>query len=622
MAILNPCFYVERSIDAGVTWELVAIVPRDGSGSYSYQDGGLLPATSYQYRVQAQGGGYSSYSATDTESTEGLYPPPTGMGESTLRVVVGLDADLSYTEAMFIPLRYAADATSELVSLEFSENTHGCEAAIFELETDRINALKWLDRKTHQTQIISRFGQVVWQGPVDSVGVTDNGVSVNSLGAFALLNNAYEAAFFSTKKTENFLLIQETFAPASNNKPELFVTNNQSQLYLSTKKNTVYYGAYARWGMMPPAGYTSEWVEFVSFDYDVQMLTTDGGYGTVKLSSQQRAGDGNWATQTLHWTLTGDGTNQTGTVSVQFSTGTREGLVFEYHPADSLTAYTTETGTEYMKITNLRVRGTGVSTSPISYPVNTMINRLFGGGPTYESLGYENVYMTNMPTDDVEEYIIDWELKGNVARYLSDTYNLEFAIWADRTLVVWPNGEFSHVWYADPNSVTLENDSEGEYSHVFPIFNVSDEATHIAVSTTGYNTTDPFWSVARTNDERYSRYRAALLDTQLSDRYDALTAGETWLEANDTNAPRASVKINFVRYASGGVAPAHEVRPNDFVVIRGVDNLLSGSSDSTLIYKIGRKIFNGMTGNVDIELINVMPKLSSVIPSVTPAKRS
>ena len=237
------------------------------------------------------------------------------------------------------------DLTPFVTSCSLGTNKHGdtqisCDLAIRSLR----DAFDLYEARGTPHLALVEHGIVVGEGRVEDRAIGDGTVRLTALGYQRSLSDMPYTALWSSTSVADWRPILTT--EQSGNYPDRYEFDTQNRLFISPKKNETFGSSTYQGGLTfeTPDG-SSRTIVGISYDFAL-LLPTDWSYQVV---TQNRDFSG----RTQLYTVAASGSLITGSKNDAFTGAHR--IEFSIFDAGADTAHASETGDNYLRITNLRV---------------------------------------------------------------------------------------------------------------------------------------------------------------------------------------------------------------------------------------------------------------------------
>lgn len=248
------------------------------------------------------------------------------------------------------------DASPFVEDASFSTNEHGFEKLSTTIPRRMADAFRFYDQAGLIYVGIFDGSQIVWEGrledPAVVAGDRGSGLKIQALGAWrSFMDDRYTALWSSTSVAEWRVLTEiDTAALANPATPGRFTHDTQNRIYIAPQKNaTVGNTGVTKRGMVgyfaPDLGTRD--IIGASFDF-VFVVPAANWRAIFQAHNTGFTGTAN------PWLITSAGAGTTtGTIHVTFAAAKIVNFTMDFNAAD--TVFAGETGSAYLRITNLRI---------------------------------------------------------------------------------------------------------------------------------------------------------------------------------------------------------------------------------------------------------------------------
>lgn len=442
-----------------------------------------------------------------------------------------------------------ADWSGQAREVTFETGEHGFASLSAVVALPIVKAFEIYSGRVVPHLVLSDGAAVAWEGRVEDVAITNEGLRVGALGYWrALRDLPYTALWQDTSTARWETLTSDDVGEAL---PARFEGDNNNRLYLAPMKDETF-GSATAWGMW---GYqiphrSARQIVSVSFDY---VLVAPSGW---RATLTRR--DDDWGALSSVWTLDGNGATQSG--SQALSVSACDGLAFTLFYNDAAAAYTGETGGAYLRITSLKVKTTTsasltadeIATALAAFVSGVNVTQLDDGAGWIEIPGVDL-------GDELYEDADPAEVLTRLAAIGDDQTpprRWEVGVWEGRRLHLRPRGQYGRTWYVDIADLTLERTLDSLTNSAYALYSSGGRRTA---------TVDDSDSVAVNGLTRRGYVRAETSSATLAE-----TQRDAFLDDAAGGRPRAEIATRGIYDASGARWPRWAARAHDTVVVRNL----------------------------------------------------
>jgi hypothetical protein len=428
-----------------------------------------------------------------------------------------------------------------------------------------------------------------WEGRLEDIAIVPGGVQLGALGAWRAMGDVPYTSLWSVTGTGGWREILTTEMAARF--PERYHIDKNNRLFLAPTKNAVFSNSFHIGSVVyQPPDRGLRQIASISFDYELLMPAN-----WVALC---RLINSDWTTETGMWSLTATGVLQSGTVSVN---GTpRDWVHFSlFNNTGAGYTYTGETGANYLKITNIRIKTTTASTvlaSDIAAALASYVN-----GVNSNQLN-SSTAMIEATTDDLQDEIYEDIYPADILDRLAFLHGYEVGVWENRQLYFRPKGSAGRHWYVDVTKIlnlqrSLENIRNSAYG-------VYQDANGRALRTAVTNDAN--------SQARLGIVRRAPVEVRTTSVTQAAVHRDVFLTDRANFQTRAEIEFETLEDEAGAEYPLYMMRAGDTVTMRNLPPVLSEAIDNIRTFLVGETEVNVEPGKQTT--INMRPE--SPVPTL------
>jgi len=472
-------------------------------------------------------------------------------------------------------------------------NTRGFESLTCFVPMTMQEAFRIYDRAGLPHVVASSHGGVVWEGRLEDVAITGDGIRLTAYGYQRALSDAPYTALWSKDTTADFKPISRLDVAARTDAfPERFSMNlDTNHIYISNVKNNTY-------GNTAPTevGYyvfsipDSSGRQIVAIDFDWELIGIDANW-----NASFRTLDSTYTTVATPWTQASNAGTQTGTQNLSSLTAADRCAFMLYRSAADA-AVASETGAISLRITNLRIKTTSTATvlaseiasALVSFVNTTNSTQLSSATGWIQSPGVDlknELYLHQNPSD-ILTYL------ANIGNSATPPIRYEWSVWEDRVLRFVPRSTYNRSWYVDASEVTIERTLDSLRNSAYGVYRTADGTE--ARTSTSSNT----FSIAR-----YAVTRRAAVSVNTASSTQAGIYRDAFLEDNKVPRPRVGLRFDELYDASGGRFPLWACRGGDTITIRNLPPSLSISIDRIRTFRVSETEYS-----LDNNILTVVPE--------------
>lgn len=438
--------------------------------------------------------------------------------------------------------------------------------------------------------------ETIWEGRVEDIGYDGLQLHVLAFGAWRALSDVPYNAFWSSTDMSQFVVVDDN--EIADALPGRFEFDVEGHLYIAPKhldgfKDDVV--AYLSWSGMDKS--RNDLVT-VSFDYELAAASPWKG----KLYST----DLDAGSLTEEWSLTGSGSLATGSQSITLAANAERILFGLVYDNAGLAEYTGETGDTYLRITNLRIKGTSASTVTPRAIIADVIAHVDEVNPGQLSANLALV-------DDIALDLLDYQSEDRYGVQVlqelaelgddgSPPQRMEVGVWDGRRVHYRVRGSQARTFYVDAAEMfvnrSIDKLHNGNYSRY----------------------KDQYRRVRRTStlidDASAARYGITRISEQSLNTTQAAEAEayrDQVVEYGRHITPDSEVKIPALYTANGSAVAKHNLRAGDTIVIRNIPPTASQDVDMIRRMRVDRTSYQVDTDELSVVLEFPRPRLEDLV---------
>ena len=493
-------------------------------------------------------------------------------------------------------LRMFSEIFPEIIGLNFTTNEHGFASCSFFIPMDLWRSFTFYDRPGLPYILISSNGMTVWEGRLEDVGIVNGGVRLGAFGYQRAMGDTPYTALWSMMSVADWLMTPETIANAN---PNLYQTDNNNRLFLGLNKNAVYLNNadIGSWTFLIP-NRSARQVQHVAFDYSYVLPTN----WTVRV----RVSDEDY-TNGVSYNITTTGGTASGSFAQDISANPRERISIQIlNSSGSNYTYAGETGANFLRVTNLRLK----STTSSSVYANEIAQALVAYINGINSSQLQNVTaLIELPALDLRDEIYEDALPSDILTklaFLGDNQapprQWEWGVWENRILHFRPRGSSGRAWYVDVSALEVERTIEALRNSAYAKYQDADNRVlRTAVSADAD-------SVAR-----YGLTRRGFVDVDTTSATQAGTHRDAFLQDRKDPIPRSAITFDAIYDASGARWPLYAPRSGDTLTIRNLPPTLGAGIDRVRTFRLARTEYDADSDVLHVEPESPLPRLEVLV---------
>lgn len=434
----------------------------------------------------------------------------------------------------------------------------------------------------------------VWSGRVERVGGGNDTVTMVARGPYSAFTDLdYTAVHAMSDATQFKPFGLALFAGGAFNPGWWVLASDDNGLYLSPRKGETHGGSTNNGSMYWMAPHRGNEIHSVTYTYE--FFAPVGWQAIVDGFDYTPSAAMTFVTRP--WTLNGNGAVQTGTTTQTFASSV-QAMAFTVRNTNAAAVLGVDTGTYYLKVTNITVWGG--SSSETSKTVVAAILADINTNNAGQVANTTVMVETAQPVTDACYYsaeIVDvlFDCFGGGD---SSGYPIEYGIWDDRVFFARRRGSYGRTWYVDESDVVPERGFEDVYNAIRGTWRDSFENV---VAGTEYvdALSQSHWGVVR-------RSRIETDTTRLTSA-DAVTQQES--RELSKVVPSVQARISSVVDGVGVEFPLYVVRACDNIVVRSME--YGDDSDSINAFRITHTRYSAASGKESLTIELESPRASS-----------
>ena len=435
--------------------------------------------------------------------------------------------------------------------------------------------------------VVSDGANPAWRGRVEDIAIQRGGVRVGAFGLSRAMDDTLYTALWSVTTSAGWQEVTDT--DLADRAPERYAIDNNNRLYLAlangeTYKNTVDIGelTYAI-----PHGSSRNIVAFAA-SYDAT-LPTDWQLRLIRC-------DDDFTNQTAIQTITGTGSNATGTITQTF-TGQARLLVQLRNNTGSDYTMTGTTGAFSARLTGLRIKSTTAATvlaSDIAAGLVASVQAV--------NAGQIDASMITATKTDLQDEIYQDQRPAAILDELALREGYEWGVDENGVFFFRPRGAVGRSLFVDAASVEFE-DSLGEVTNsVYARY--KDGNSRILRTAAAINSL---------SQGRYGITRQGSVSVNTTSATQAAAHRDAMLTDKSAYAIRAKVDFYGIYDSAGNRFAEWDVRPGDRVTIRNLSPILATDIDNIGAFRVDYSRYDTVSGALTLEPDAPIPTLVTLI---------
>ena len=488
-----------------------------------------------------------------------------------------------YTAAGY---RYETPARARNVRLSHTRKGPGALGAYFPMSLE--DAFKLYSHAGLLYAVAVEEGAVIWRGRVEDVKISNRGAEIQAFGLLSAFSDTLYTALWSRTSTADWREVTQD--DSANAQPQLYELDNNNRLYIAPRAGEAYTNNSdtGGWTFAIPHLSARDIAE-VEFTYSAT-LPTDWKLELVTATHAFGSGF-------TDWSLTGNGSNQTATVTETLTTASKRIIFRIYNSTGGTYTATGSTGDWFAKLTSIRVKTTTAATvlaSDIASALYSAIDTANSGQLAGSLVTASTVDLQDEVYEDMRPAaILDDLAFRSGAAWGVDVNGIFY--WQERSEVV-------NRYFVDALDIALERSLSGIYNKVYGIYN---DANGWALRTAAAEDTVSQSAYGLTREESIQADTTSA--TQAEAHRDALLADSAFYIV------RASIIFETIYDATGQRVSGAGIQGNDTVTIRNLPPQLATDLDELATFTIDTAEFDAETGKLQLQPALPIPTLVTLI---------
>lgn len=486
-----------------------------------------------------------------------------------------------------------ADLT-EARDVVFGTNEHGFAELRGRYPMSLHNAFTFYNQNDPPHLVVTDGLQTVYEGRLEDIGIDNTGLSFGAFGYWRAMSDLRISALFADSDLSNwFTLTPEEVAAVA---PERFEIDKYNRLYIAPRKGESFSSAAAHGSYgyrIPDLSITQ--IERIVFNYAFHMSSP----WKVKLSRCSA----DWTELSVVWTLTGNGSLQSGTAQAVNVTAC-DALRFTVYYDGTSTEYTGESGASYFRATNLIVSGFDDTVVYADDVIGSLVAAISARNPSQLSADVSQVMSPGLALSDARfEDVYPSDIVTRLASLGDDGTEPRpwmAAVWAGKRLQFSPRGEWSNHWYVDVTGLEIERSFQDVVNAAYGVYRENDRGNRRTAEAMAEGT------------YRSAVTRLAAVDTDTTSATVATAHRDAYLADSGDARPRARVRTTGLFDAMGAQYPLYRARAGDYLTLRNLPPEL-GDLDNLRTFRIGSTRYNAETDELEPEPEMAIPSLAVLV---------
>lgn len=488
-----------------------------------------------------------------------------------------------------------ADFQTRATGLTFSKNPHGCASASWSISCSLFEGFRLQGTLQGKHCEISASGHPVWNGRVEDVNLTETGVQITAFGYPRSLQDTVFTQFWSSTQTSEWEPVYTS--QVSNRYPDRYRLGTQDGLFLALQRGDTY-GNVNHVGslMYRIPDQSGRNIYTFSFNWEITLPT-----GWQFVVETRTSAFGSSASTSI---ATGNGATQTGTSSLTL-TANAIVMVSIYNNTGANYTATGETGSQYARLTGIRIKGTTSAALYADEIVRALVASVSGSNPGQ----LENVWtLIQSPALDLRDELYLDATPSDILDYLAalgDTSapprQWEWGVTIDQALYFRPRGS-GRSWTIDAGSLKLQQSMDGLRNNAYATYQDANGRT-LRTAASG----------DAISQKRYGITRTVAIGTQTSVNAQATTHRDAALADAKDPKPRTGFDgIRWIFDSSGMPYSPFLANAGDIISVRNVNPTSSADIDRVRTFVLSEMEFDADTGLATLTPEDPVPSLDVI----------
>jgi hypothetical protein len=309
--------------------------------------------------------------------------------------------------------------------------------------------------------------------------------------------------------------------------------------------------------------------------------------------------DYDFSNVSAHTPVTATGSLQTGSWSI--TTAARQRLILSVtNESSGSTTISADTGVNYARLTNIRIKSTTDATVLASTIANRMIATINSVNPSQLASDAALIEATSV---DLKDEIYEDTYPAAILDRLALLHTYEWGVWEGHRLHFRPKGSAGQHWFVDVVQILeLQRSLENIRNSAYGVYRSADGKTLRTAAANDSN-----------SQGRYGVVRRGFVNVQTTSATEAQTHRDAWLADRATLAMRARILFDRLYDAAGSEMPLYAVRAGDKVTMRNLPPTLSTAVDRIRTFVVGETSYDAAADRIDIAPSDPVPTLVTLV---------
>lgn len=440
---------------------------------------------------------------------------------------------------------------------------------------------------------------VRWEGRVEDLAQRNGGVDITALGDSRACDDTPYTALWSTTSVAEWEPVLQAYNSAYADGLYAFDTNNR--LYITPEKGSIVgnTGSEKRgglWYVSPHRGqrsivaFSANYTLQAGIDWSIEVL----GYNV------------DLATNPYTFSFVGSyfvtATSGSGSINVTFPGVNAIAVTLRYNAPNATLAV--ETGTVFLRMTNVRLKTVTTATVTADQVVNDLISHINAANPGALSSSTRLIVNPGIDlTDAVYQDRLPSEILSDLAAMGDSSGRLyEWGVYENRELFFRPVGSGGRAWAVDASELEIEQTLDGLINSYYAAYKDAGGRT--------LRTADQADATSRA---RYGRTRRRRVDVDTTNATLASQVAQTARDATSIPVPRSRVRVRRFATPQGAVVRGDRVRAGDTVTIRNLTPTAGDTVDRVRTFRVAETTYSVDTDQPEITPESQTPDIDQQI---------
>jgi hypothetical protein len=436
--------------------------------------------------------------------------------------------------------------------------------------------------------VVSDGAAVVWEGRLEDIAIVAGGVALTAFGYQRALHDVPYTALWSKTGSADWRVVPDEVRGTSSR----YEMDNNNRVYVAPRKGEVFSSSTQGGEMtfsLPHSGlrdlttFSADYSLLLPSGWEMRLITVDYDYANLQVEA----------------TVTATGSTQTGSWAI--NTFARQRVIFAVrNNSGGSTTITADTGTNYAKITNIRMKTTTASTVLASDIAAALAS--YTGGINTDQISTSSA-LISATTTDLNDEIYEDKYPAEILDRLALIHSYQWSVWENRYLTFQDKTTARKEWLVDVvGTPELQRSLENIRNSAYGLYRDASGLT-LRTNTVGDGE----------SQSRYGVLRRGFISVQTTSLGEAQTHRSAWLADRADLQIRARIEFSRVYDEAGARWPLWAIRAGDTVTMRNLPPTLSTGIDRIRTFMVGETDYDAATGSIDIAPDDPIPTLVTLV---------